>query len=52
MNKEFEIISLSKEKWKGTIIPLTTKSDSYYDFEIDPLNQEGCTIKIARKPAE
>ncbi len=52
MNKEFEIISLPKEKWKGTIIPLTTKSDSYYDFEIDPLNQEGCTIKIARKPAE
>ena len=36
MNKEFCIVSLPKEEWKGTPIPLTTRSDSYYDFEIDP----------------
>ena len=52
MEKEFEIIPLPKDKWKGTPILLTTRSDSYYDFEIDPLDKEGCTIRIVRKPAE
>ena len=47
-----EITALPKEKWKGTRIPLTTRSDSYYDFEIDPLDSEGCTVRITRKPAE
>lgn len=28
-----EIIPLPKEKWKGVVIPMVTKSDSYYDVE-------------------
>lgn len=52
MEGETLIVALPKDKWKGTPIPLTTKSDSYYDFEIKPLDQDGCTISIVRKPAE
>lgn len=42
MNRE--IITLPKERWKGVQIPLVTRSDSYYDVEITPMNQEGCAI--------
>ena len=28
---KYEIIALSKDKWKGTIIPMTIRSDSYYE---------------------
>ena len=52
MTKEFDIVPLPKDKWKGIPIPLTTRSDSYYDFEMDPFDKEGCSIKIVRKPAE
>lgn len=52
MEKEIEIVPLPKENWKGTPIPLTTRSDSYYDFEIDPLDKDGCTIRIVKRPAE
>ena len=52
MSKEIEIVALPKEKWKGTPIPLVTRSDSYYDLEIEPLDQKGCTIKIVKKPSE
>ena len=44
MNRE--IITLPKERWKGVPIPLVTRSDSYYDVEITPMNQEGCTIHL------
>jgi len=47
-----EIIFLPKEKWKGTIIPLVTRSDSYYDVEISPLDENGCSIRLVRKPSE
>ena len=47
-----EIVFLPKERWKGTIIPLTTISDSFYDFDLSPLSREGCTVSIVRKPAE
>jgi len=47
-----EIVFLPKEKWKGTAIPMITRSDSYYDIELGPLNSEGCTVSIIRKPAE
>ncbi len=47
-----EIVFLPKEKWKGTAIPMITRSDSYYDIELSPLNSEGCTVSIIRKPAE
>ena len=30
---DIEIKYLSKEQWKGTEIPLTTRNDSYYDPE-------------------
>lgn len=52
MTTEIEIVSLPKENWKGVAIPLTTRSDSYYDFDIEPLDKDGCTIKLTRKPAE
>ena len=52
MSNDIEIIALSKDKWKGTTIPLVTRSDSYYDLEIVPLDREGCTVKIVRKPSE
>ncbi len=49
---EIGITALPKEKWKGTAIPLTTRSDSYYDMEISPLNHDGCTVTLVRKAAE
>ena len=51
-NNHYEIVALPKEQWKGTPIPMATRSDSYYDFEISPLDHDGCTISIVRKPAE
>ena len=33
-NDRNEIIALPKEKAKGAVIPLVTRSDSYYDLEI------------------
>ena len=47
-----EIVPLPKEQWKGTAIPLSTRNDSYYDVEIDPLDYDGCTIRLVRKQAE
>ena len=49
---QYDVIALPKDQWKGTVIPLTTRSDSYYDLELSPLNHEGCTVSIIRKPAE
>ncbi len=51
-NSQYEIVALPKEQWKGTPIPMATRNDSYYDFEISPLDHDGCTISIVRKPAE
>ena len=48
----YEIVAFPKEQWKGKAIPLTTRSDSYYDFEMSPFNCEGCVISIVRKTAE
>ena len=47
-----EIVALPKEQWKGKTIPLVTRSDSYYDFEIDPLDDKGCSIKLVKKKSE
>ena len=49
---KYEIIALSKDKWKGTIIPMIIRSDSYYDFENRPFDKNGCQISMIRKPAE
>ena len=51
-NNHYEIVALPNEQWKGTPIPMATRNDSYYDFEISPLDHDGCTISIVRKPAE
>ncbi len=49
---QYDIIALPKDQWKGTVIPLTTRSDSYYDVELSPLNCEGCTVSLIRKASE
>ncbi len=51
-NKNYEIVFLPKEKWKGTVVPITTRSDSYFDFEIAPLDFDGCSVNIVRKASE
>lgn len=51
-NYRNEIIALPKEQWKGALIPLVTRSSSYYDLEIHPLDSSGCTISLTRKQAE
>lgn len=48
----YDIVALPKDEWKGKIIPLTTRSDSFYDLELSPLDREECTVKIVRKSAE
>ena len=35
-----EITFLPTEQWTGTRIPLTVRSDSYYDFDIIPLDSD------------
>ena len=44
-----EIVFLPKEKWKGTPIPLITRTDSYYDLVMSPLGRGGCDISLIRK---
>ena len=48
----FEIVYLPKEQYKGTPVPLDYRNDSYYDLEISPLNENGCTVSLVRKPRE
>lgn len=51
-NNNYEIIALPKDKWKGVPIMMVTRSDSYYDVEITPMDSEGCTARLVRKQAE
>jgi len=46
---DLEIILLPKEQWKGTRIPLTTRTNTYYDFDISPLDNDGCKIELVKK---
>lgn len=48
----FKIVGLPRENWKGAAIPMVTRSDSFYDFIIDPLDSSGCTISLVRKSVE
>ena len=48
-NANLEIIALPKEQWKGTRIPLTTRTNTYYDFDISPLDTDGCKIELVKK---
>ena len=49
---DVRITALPKERWAGTTIPLVTRSDSYYDVQITPLDGSGCTVSLVRKQAE
>ncbi len=49
---DLEICYLPREKWKGVPILMETRSDSYYDVVIDPLDRDGCTIRLVRTPSE
>ena len=52
MSNDIKIVDLPKDKWKGTPIPLVTRSDSYYDLEMDPLDRDGCAVRMVRKSSE
>ncbi len=52
MNGNVEIIELPRESWKGVTIPLVTKSDSFYDLTVEPLDYSGCRISMVRKKSE
>lgn len=45
---EYEIIHLSKEKWKGTIIPIKYSTDKYYDVLVNQTDK-GFNIEIEKK---
>ena len=51
MDRKYEIIELPRENWKGVAIPLVTKSDSFYDLIIEPMDCSGCSISLIRKKA-
>lgn len=46
---EIKILPLPKEKFKGAVIPMVTKSDSYYDLEMSPLDKDGCAVVASAK---
>ena len=52
MDDNLKIIELPKENWKGVTIPLVTKSDSFYDLIMEPLDDSGCKISLIRKKSE
>lgn len=52
MDKNYEIVELPREKWKGTAIPMVTKSDSFYDLVMEPMDRSGCQISLIRKEVE
>ncbi len=45
---EYEIIHLSKEKWKGTTIPIGYTTDKYYDVMVNKIDK-GFAIEIEKK---
>ena len=45
---EYEIIHMSKDKWKGTIIPIKYSTDKYYDVLVNQTDK-GFNIEIERK---
>ncbi len=51
-SRKIEIVPLPKEAWKGVTIPLTTRSDSYYDLKITPMDGDGCTVSLIKKLSE
>lgn len=51
-NYRNDIIALPREKWKGAVIPFVTRSNSYYDLNIHPLDSSGCIVSLTRKQVE
>ena len=49
--KELEIQELSKENWKGTLLPVSYLSDYYYDIWIEK-TEDGFLIPIQKKQFE
>ncbi|MGN1370341.1 MAG: GNAT family N-acetyltransferase [Aristaeellaceae bacterium] len=49
---KYAIRHLPKERWKGTPIMMVTRSDSYFDVALSPMDDKGCTIQLVRKKAE
>ena len=47
-----EIVFLPKDKYKGTLVPLNYRNDSYYDLEIGPFSGNGCRMALVRKKTE
>jgi predicted N-acetyltransferase YhbS len=45
---EYEIIHLSKEEWKGTVIPIKYTTDKYYDVVVNNTDK-GFTVEIEKK---
>ena len=52
MDDSFKITELPKENWNGVTIPLVTRSDSFYDLIMEPLDDSGCKISLIRKKSE
>ena len=49
---DFLVVALPREKWKGTVVPLSTNNDSFYDLSISDDGNSGATIKFVKKKAE
>ena len=47
-----DIVTLPREQWQGVKIPLTVRSNSYFDVQLRPLDAEGGQITLVRKRAE
>ena len=47
-----EIVALPKEQWKGAVLPMLIRSDSWYDLDVRPQDRDGWTISIVRKPSD
>ena len=45
---QHRIVPLSKEKWKGTILPIGYTTDQYYDIKVNCLN-DGFIIEMKKK---
>lgn len=52
MAKNYEIIALPKESWQGVTIPLVTRSDSFFDLIMEPMDGSGCKMTLIKKKAE
>ncbi|MDD4291439.1 MAG: GNAT family N-acetyltransferase [Clostridia bacterium] len=52
MKNNIEILALPRSEWEGAVIPLVTRSDSYFDLEICPHDRDGWTVSLVRKKVD